>query len=177
MVFSAAHFSGYRADQVRSINWDIVLLLSPYGLIQNWLLGANAYLHAAYGTVPPPFAWSWTWDTWNWHYLYLYFQSNLLEVLFLVWIWPRWRPVGATALRISALNFVTHPIVFFVLMKLPFGYLPNVLIAEAFAIGAEGLVYSRLGFSRPWLASLFANLVSWQLAPFGTAYLFLWDKL
>ncbi|NJM10311.1 MAG: hypothetical protein HC883_05490 [Bdellovibrionaceae bacterium] len=62
-------------------------------------------------------------------------------------------------------------------MKMPLGYLPNVLIAELFAIGAEGFVYKQMGLPRPWLASVFANLISWQLAPVLTTYFFLWDKL
>jgi len=176
LVLLLAHFSGFRADAVPSVNWDVILLLTPWGLTENLILGANAYLHKVYWYQPPPLTLTWAQDQWNWHYLYIYLQSNLLEVIPLLILWPRWRPLGVRTLQISILNSLTHPIVFFVLMKLPLGYLPNVLLAETFAIMVEGLVYQRLGLRRPFAASLFANLVSWQVAPVITAYWFLWDK-
>lgn len=176
-MVALAHVSGFRADHVKSLNWDIVFFLTPWGLFHNLVMGANEYLHRAYWMLPPPQTFSWEQPAWNWHYLYIYMQSNLLEVLPLLFVWPRWKPRLLTAARISLLNGITHPIVFFVLMHLPLGYLWNILLAEGFAVVAESLVYRRLGYSRPFAASLFANLISWQVAPLFTALIFLRDKL
>jgi hypothetical protein len=159
------------------MNWPVAFMLTPWGLIQNLIFGAHEYLHKVYGQAPPPLAFSAAQDQWYWHYAWIYLQSNLLEVIPLLFIWPRWRPADRNALRISLLNGVTHPIVFFGLMRLPFSYLINVLIAETFAIVAEWRVYRRLGLPKAFQASLFANLISWQLAPALTVYFFLWDKL
>ena len=177
-LLGLAQFSGFHIGEVRSLNWDIVLMLTPWGLIQNLALGANDYLYSAYWTVPPEFAWGWSLQGWYWHYLYILFQSNLIEVLLMLLLWPRLMPKNTWALRITATNAISHPVVFFVLMKLPFGYLWNILIAEAFAIGFETLVYRRVfGLKQAFTASLLANLVSWQLAPVLTALIFLRDRL
>lgn len=152
-------------------------MLTPAGLVENLVFGLHAYLREAYWTVPPQFRFSADHPGFNWHYLYVFLQSNGIEVLFLTLIWPRWRPALQTGAKITALNSVTHPIVIFALMKLPLGYLPDILIAETFAIVAEGAVYRRWGWRRPFLASLVANILSWQLGPVLTASIFLWDRL
>lgn len=177
-LFALAHFSGFYIGEVRSLNWDIVLMLTPLGLIQSFVLDLNEYLRAAYFRTPPSHPWSWSHASWNWHYLYVFAQSNLLEIAFLLFLWPRVRPKGKWFWRVTATNAVSHPIVFFALMKLPFGYIWNILIAEAFAIGFEAFVYRRIfKLERALTASLLANLVSWQLAPPLTALLFLRDRL
>ncbi len=176
-VLSVAQFSGFRADSAAAMNWPVALMLTPYGLIQNLLFGANAYLHKVYSQTPAPLSFAAPQDRWYWHYLQIYLQSNLLEVIPILFLWPRWRPMGQTALRVSAVNLFTHPIVFFGVMRLPFGYLTNILMAETFAVVTEALIYRRMGLRRPFLTSLFANLVSWQFAPVLTVYFFLWEKL
>jgi hypothetical protein len=174
-----AHFSGFRVGEVKSLNWDIVLMLTPLGLVEHWFLGLTNYLHQAYFQSPPPYAWSFTQEKWNWEYLYVFMQSNLLEVLFLVWLWPRWKPARVWLVRTTLVNSLTHPVVFFLLMKLPLGgYLGNILAAETFAVCAEAYLYRRIWrMERAFLASLLANLWSWQLAPVLTALIFFRDKL
>jgi hypothetical protein len=73
------------------------------------------------------------------------------------------------------MNSVTHPVVFFGIMNLPFTYLENILLAESFAVVAEAAclfvvlqprnIRSVLGCI---FTSLVANLVSWQIAPMLT---------
>jgi len=176
-VLLVAQLSGFRADSATSMNWPVAMMLTPYGLIENLWIGAHEYLHKVYAMTPPPLTFQAAQDQWYWHYLQIFAQSNLLEILPLLLLWPRWRPLGSVALKITLINSITHPIVFFGLMRLPFSYLTNILIAEAFAVLAEALYYRRLGFAHPFKASLFANLVSWQLAPVLTVYFFLWDRL
>jgi hypothetical protein len=110
-------------------------------------------------------------------YFYLFLQSNLLEVP-VYYLFLRRKP-GMGFLYclafVTFMNSLTHPVVFFGLMSLPFSYLANILIAEAFAIGSETLFLRfllRSGWSRAFAASLLANLVSWQLAPMLTYLLF-----
>ncbi|NJM10312.1 MAG: hypothetical protein HC883_05495 [Bdellovibrionaceae bacterium] len=112
LVILVAHGSGYRADDIVSINWDVVFLITPFGLIDNLIFGANAYLHKVYWYKPPGLKLSADHAQFNWHYLYIYLQSNLLEVIPLAFLWPRWRPRWTAALQISVVNSFTHPIVF-----------------------------------------------------------------
>lgn len=72
---------------------------------------------------------------------------------------------------VTALNAITHPIVFFFIMNLKLPYLTNIMLAETFAVVAEGLLICWLlktGTLRSLAVSLLANLVSWQLAPMLT---------
>lgn len=103
-------------------------------------------------------------------YLYVFLQSNLLEVPFYHWgfgrsLADRWRD---SLWWVTAINSLTHPIVFFVIMNLNGTYLQNILLAEAFAIGAE-TAYFRFLTRSPWwrclAVSAVANVVSWQAAP------------
>lgn len=107
-------------------------------------------------------------------YVLLFLQSNLLEwPIYLArfpgrapgWDWKR------TALFVTVLNSVTHPLVFFGFMNLPLPYIANILLAEAFAILAEAWAFRRW-MGRPFgdalLTSALANLLSWQLAPMLT---------
>lgn len=107
-------------------------------------------------------------------YLYLFLQSNLLEapayLLFLKLLRPQWS-VWKSLCFMTAFNSITHPVVFFLIMNFKFTYLQNILLAEAFAIGAEALVLIVLLRARPVPAlsiSAFANFLSWQLAPMLT---------
>jgi hypothetical protein len=115
-------------------------------------------------------------------YLFLFWQSNLLE-------WPiylskfsdksaglpkNWR-WWKSALFITVMNSMTHPIVFFGFMNLPLPYLANILLAEVFAITAETFIlkkFLRMTWWSSLLTSLLANLLSWQIAPMLTYSLF-----
>ena len=106
-------------------------------------------------------------------YLYVFLQSNLLEVLpyFLLLPGARGWGLARTAAMVTLLNSLTHPIVFFGLMNLPFTFLTNISLAEGFAVGAEAIALTLLcnqPRGRAIFASLIANLVSWQLAPILT---------
>lgn len=104
-------------------------------------------------------------------YLYIFLQSNLLEVPFYHWILRRKKSFLKSTLLVSAINSLTHPIVFFVIMNFETSYLQKILIAEGFAVVAETAFFSRiLGFPllRAFCAAVVANLVSWQLAPMLT---------
>jgi hypothetical protein len=101
-------------------------------------------------------------------YLYVFLQSNLLEVPIYYLFFRRQETPWQSLQRVTLINSLTHPIVFFVIMNLEMTYLQNILAAELFAIMAETL-YFALVFKRSaswsFLAALIANLVSWQLAP------------
>ena len=112
-------------------------------------------------------------------YVYIFFQSNFLEVpvyiLFYVFIFKSSLNIKQTSIVVTLTNLLTHPLVFFVIMRLSLSYIENILIAEAFAIGAETLLHAwifRISAKKTFVASLFANLVSWQLAPMLTFYIF-----
>lgn len=108
------------------------------------------------------------------NYLYTFFQSNLLEwciyLPFLAVARPQWRWFDR-AMFVTALNAITHPIVFFFIMNLKLPYLANILMAETFAVVAEALLicwFLKTGTLRSLWISLVANLISWQLAPMLT---------
>lgn len=116
----------------------------------------------------------------SWHYLYTFFQSNGVEVLFLIFFYPvggrllksRWD----TALVVSLANSITHPVVLFLILKGPFTYLWGVLLAESFAVISEVFIHRHfLGvtWKRACIGSLIANLLSWQLGALLTTYFFL----
>lgn len=111
-------------------------------------------------------------------YLYIFLQSNLLEFPFYLWLLPDLRRelgVARTLWAVTLLNSITHPFVFFFLMDLPLSYLETVLWAETFAVAGEALLLVlllRVRFRRALLASLVANLISWQAAPVLTYLIF-----
>lgn len=100
------------------------------------------------------------------NYLYIFTQSCLLEIPFyLIFIK---RPKLEKTAFVFAMNSMTHPIVFFGLMNLSMTFLQNILVAEAFAILSESFALNlllKMDWKRAALASLLANLVSWQLGP------------
>ena len=69
-------------------------------------------------------------------------------------------------------NLVTHPIVFFGFMSSRLPYVWAVPLAEVFAVVSEMFLYyfflRGLTFRRAFVASLVANLFSWQVAPVMT---------
>ena len=112
-------------------------------------------------------------------YVYVFLQSNVLEIpvfwlLYRLFSVPRagiWRVAGFTTL----INLFTHPVVFFAIMPLKIPYIYTILLAEAFAIGAETVIHHKtfeVNLKRAFAASLLANLVSWQLAPMLTFWFF-----
>lgn len=116
-------------------------------------------------------------------YLYLFLQSNLLE--WPVYLWaidsarsranlPSWS-LARRAIAVTVINSITHPVVFFLIMNLSLPYLANILLAESFAVGVEAWLltsYLRFRWPQALLASLLANLISWQIAPMLTYSLF-----
>lgn len=123
----------------------------------------------------------------HWQYLYVFLQSNLLEVPFYYFGLRSLAPSLLTRslyeserilfflCAVTAINSVTHPVVFFGIMNLKATYLQNILMAEAFAILSEAIfMYWLLDVSklRAMAVATIANLVSWQLAPLLTYRLF-----
>ena len=54
--FLLSHFSKYRFDDLQSYNWDIALMLTPYGIIKNLFISADSYLAPYYNVdvqLPP----------------------------------------------------------------------------------------------------------------------------
>lgn len=123
----------------------------------------------------------------HWQYLYVFTQSTLLEIpLYYLGLRSLVPGLLTRSLReserllfficaVTAVNSVTHPLVFFGIMNLKWAYLQNILVAEAFAILAEAIfMYWILDVSklRALAVAAIANLVSWQLAPLLTFKLF-----
>jgi phosphotransferase system glucose/maltose/N-acetylglucosamine-specific IIC component len=108
------------------------------------------------------------------NYLYTFLQSNILEwciyLPLLRTVRPSWSWLER-AMFVTAMNGITHPVVFFFLMNMKLPYLANIMIAETFAVVAEALILCSLlktTRTQAWSASLIANLISWQLAPMLT---------
>lgn len=107
-------------------------------------------------------------------YLYIFLQSNLLEVPIYYLFFRKQKSIFQTLLLVTAINSLTHPIVFFGIMNLSGTYLNNILFAETFAILAETLFFYKVcGFAKgkSFRAAFYANFVSWQVAPMITYYL------
>jgi len=69
--------------------------------------------------------------------------------------WQRRLAIGAGA------SAVTHPVVWFVIPRIvTHGWITHLLVAEAFAIGVEGLWLRAFGVQRALLLSVFANACS-----------------
>lgn len=107
-------------------------------------------------------------------YLYVFLQSNGLELPVYAWLYHKHSSWGRAILIASVANAMTHPIVFFGWLGKPMPYLQGILLAEAFAILAEtGLHRIAIrDLSLCFRASFIANLVSWQLGPLLTYWLF-----
>lgn len=108
-------------------------------------------------------------------YLYIFLQSSLLETPF-YYIFHRSKlKVTDSLLLTTTANSITHPIVFFIIMSLNLTYIQNILIAEMFAIVMETLIHKivcGISLKDSLLAAIIANLVSWQLAPLLTYWIF-----
>ncbi|MBO9668058.1 MAG: hypothetical protein J7501_14750 [Bdellovibrio sp.] len=108
-------------------------------------------------------------------YLYIFLQSNLIEVFVYYIFYRKLMSFGTNTALVSFSNSLTHPIVVFGFMTSGMSYLKSVLVAEAFAIIAEGLLhgyFGKISYRRTFLASSIANLASWQLAPLITYFIF-----
>lgn len=111
----------------------------------------------------------------NFIYFYIFLQSNLLEAPFYFLFFKKQNSFFKILCLTTAVNSLTHPIVFFVLMNMKTPYLSTIMNAETFAIITETLFFYRfleLDFKRCFLGSLTANLISWQLAPMITYVVF-----
>ena len=120
----------------------------------------------------------------NWHYLYVFAQSNLVEVLFLIFFYgfKRYAFSGEAfkglihiALVVTVANSITHPIVVFLIVRGPWSYLTGILAAETFAFAAEVFLHQPVNhqpLARRMAGSLLANLLSWQAGPVLTALVF-----
>jgi len=108
-------------------------------------------------------------------YFFTYLQSNLIEVTFVAFFLRRTHSVKSVLIFVSLMNSLTHPWVFFGWMGLPSSYLVNILLAEAFAMVAETFIYQhflKIGWQRAFQISSLANLLSWQLGPALTWFVF-----
>lgn len=112
-------------------------------------------------------------------YLITYFQSNGLELVFFYLLHRKLglsksRSIGLTTLS----NLITHPTIFFGHMTIGLTWLHAILIAEIFAWLSEAALqaWATQTWSRwrEWLiVSFVANLVSWELGPRLTWWLWL----
>jgi hypothetical protein len=113
----------------------------------------------------------------NWHYLYTFSQTCALEFPCYAYFLRKetkrgW--LGALA-AVVALNAFTHPLVFFGLLSAKMVLWQSILCGEVFAFGFEAWACFYFLGLRPksafWAATA-ANLVSWQLGPLLTYWLF-----
>lgn len=111
-----------------------------------------------------------------WGYFYIFFQSNLLEIPVFFLIYRALLSARYTISLVTLSNAFTHPVVIFVFLKASsLQFIEAILVAEAFAIAVESLLHrsvTHLSLLRVLSASLIANLVSWQLGPILTAWVF-----
>lgn len=117
-------------------------------------------------------------------YFYIFMQSNAMEVPFYLVAYrevmrhqhlSEQRSNVDMALLVTLSNMITHPIVFFVIMAAKIPFLWGILIAEGFAIVGEAALHAYFfgfNFRYTLTASTMANLVSWQLGPMVTYWLF-----
>lgn len=108
-------------------------------------------------------------------YLYIFLQSNLLEVPIYYLFFKKNINFTKNLAFVTAINSLTHPIVFVVLMNLKQSYLQNIMIAEIFAVLAETIFFIsflKTSYLRAFFAALIANFFSWQIAPMITYVLF-----
>ncbi len=85
--------------------------------------------------------------------LYLYLDRDMVDLLVLV----------------LALNGFTHPLLIYLFPHLGLGYLLELLFSELLVIVSEALLLEKAistDRKKAFKASLFMNLLSWQLAPF-----------
>jgi hypothetical protein len=111
----------------------------------------------------------------NLDYLYVFFQSSLLETLIYYFFYRSQRNLLEIIALVTFANAITHPLVFFGFLASPLAYLSAILYAELFAIAGEFMLHSYFGglrYSRAGIASLSANLFSWQVAPMITYFIF-----
>lgn len=115
----------------------------------------------------------------NLEYVYTFMQSNLLEVP-VYWLFYR-RQLGlkGTFVLVTLANAITHPLVFFGFMGSRLSFVTSILLAEVFAVVAETLLdrkFAQIPLGRAFAAALVANLVSWQLAPVLSYFIFFYGR-
>ncbi len=105
-------------------------------------------------------------------YVYTFLQSSTLEFPLCAYAFRRKVSLWRSLLLVTLVNLVTHPIVFFGFMSSRLPYVWAVPLAEVFAMVSEMFLYyfflRGLTFRRAFVASLVANLFSWQVAPVMT---------
>lgn len=163
-----ALISEYPVPDFSQGNWDTTLFLTPYGIINNHLHKDTSVLWTFYSDISSGNLELSLTKMLLMAAIYIFFQSNILEVPFyFVFFRNRLNPLK-TLTHVTAINSLTHPIVFFVIMNLHNTFLSNILLAEGFAILAEAIFFYKFGkfsLGRSLAAATVANLVSWQLAP------------
>jgi hypothetical protein len=117
----------------------------------------------------------------NWNYFYLFFQSNLLEVVFLIYFYRQYLSTIKITALVTVCNSITHPIVIFIILKnSSLSFMTSILLAEAFAIVAEMILHkyaTKMTWKSAFTGSLLANLLSWQLGPILTTVVFMREHL
>lgn len=110
-----------------------------------------------------------------WNYFYIFLQSNLIEIFIYYFFYRKHMSFVKNIGLVTFSNSITHPIVFFGFMGSRMTYLESVLAAEAFAVIVESVLhfyFGRLQYRQTLKASFVSNLVSWQLAPLFTYFIF-----
>jgi hypothetical protein len=152
LVLSLSILSGFHMPQVDA---GVLWKFSPLGLLRSELgpyawLPANG-MHFGPAGLSGDYAW-------------VFLKTCLLETPF-YFLWFR-RSRKGFLFHLSLANLLTHPLVFFVIPTLFGTYLRGLLVAEAFAAGAEGAYFFALSPGRRTLGFLIAvaaNLFSWQM--------------
>ena len=109
-------------------------------------------------------------------YSIIFFQSNLIEIPIYFLIYKSIQFGLNKAATVTTLaNLITHPIVFFIIMGMKLNYISSILLAECFAIFGEMLIHSKtlkISYKKAFIASFTANLISWQIGPMLTYWLY-----
>lgn len=102
-------------------------------------------------------------------YLYIFLQSCALELpVYLYFLKNQKRDV---IFSIIAINAITHPIFFFLIMGLQTSFLLNILFGEALVTLAEAYLVHRkfkVSYKEALYLSFHANLISWQVGPIAS---------
>lgn len=105
-------------------------------------------------------------------YLTLFVSGVVLEfaVFYILMISDSEVTKRELALAVLAINLLTHPLLIFIVPITGLQYLPTIFVAEAVIMLCEGYALTTLfrdmSSRRIYVASVFANLASWQLSPF-----------
>ncbi len=112
-------------------------------------------------------------------YLITFLQSNALELAFFYLLHRRLGLTPARSIALTTLaNLITHPTIFFGHMTMGLSWFSAIISAEIFAWTSEAVLHA--GTTQAWerwrawlVTSLIANLMSWELGPRLTWWLWL----